>query len=248
MSHMQTTQLRCRYIKVFVVTAIIVAVHSHANAQTQKLYTIQPGENIQDIVPKNKLYEYEQFQPGAVTFKNGVRSQATFNYNFVHESVQFISPKGDTFVIANPEEVKSVVIGKDEYYYALNRFVKLDTTIGSAKIGIAGFFTTVSRRKLSAYGSTVDGGVDSYGSYVIPTNTKLNLTPNVETTVAYRKAMFLGNRFNLFLPVTRKNIFSFYPDKERELKEYLAKTKVDFTSREDVIRLIGYMEKVNKRI
>lgn len=212
-------------------------------SQAKKVYTVQPGENIQDVVPGKDMYEYSEFQAGAVIFKNGIRSNAKFNYNFVHEDIQFISSKGDTLVIANPEEVKSVVIGKDEYYYAVNRFVKSDTVIGSAKIGIAGFFTTISRKRVGAYGSTIDGGADSYGSYVVPTNTKLNLTPNVVTTVAYRKAMFIGDRFNHFIPVTKKNIFSFYPEKERKLKDYLAKANVNFSNRADIVHLLAYMEK-----
>lgn len=216
-------------------------------AQKQKFFTVQPGENIYDVVPKHDVYEYSDFLPGYVIFKNGVRSSAKFNYNFVHEDIQFISSKGDTLVIANAEEVKSVTIGKDEYYYTPNRFVKLDTVVGEARIGIAGFFTTVNRKRLSAYGSTIDGGVDSYGSYIVPANTKLNLVPNVVTTVAYRKAMFIGNRFNYFVPVSKKNIFSFYPDKEQQLRKFLNDNNIDFTSREDVVKLVNYMESLKPK-
>jgi hypothetical protein len=75
----------------------------------------------------------------------------------------------------------------------------------------------------------------------VPNNTKLDLTPNVITTVVYRKALFVGNRFNQFIPVNKKNIFSYYPEKEEKLKRYLKDRKVNFSAYEDIIALIKHM-------
>jgi|GEM_PF-1200587 len=210
-------------------------------SQKVKYYTVQPGENILDVVPKAEMYEYPAFEPGVVYFKNGRRSAAKLNYNFVHEEILFITGANDTLTITNPDEVKYVSIGNRQFYYAVNRFVKLDTIIGDVKIGVAGFFTTVSKKRVGAYGSTTDGGTESYGSYVVPNNTKLDLTPNVITTVVYRKALFIGNRFNQFIPVNKKNIFSYYPEKEEKLKQYLKDRKVNFSAYEDIIALIKHM-------
>lgn len=214
-------------------------------SQEKKYYTIQPGENILDIVPKSESYYYPNFENGIVFFKNGKRSSAKLNYNFIHEEILFITPANDTLTIVNPEEVKYVSIGKDEFYYATNRFVRLDTTIGDVKLGVAGFFATVSKKRIGAYGTTTDGGSESYGSYIIPDNAKLNLTPNVVTTVAYRKALFIGNKFNQFIPVNRKNIFSYYPEKEEKLKLYLKDHKVNFSEYEDVVALVKHMSAAN---
>lgn len=214
-------------------------------SQKTKYYTIQPGENILDIIPKSEMYEYPAFQSGVVYFKNGKRSAAKLNYNFAHEEILFITNTSDTLTIINPEEVRYVSIGKDEFYYATNRFVKLDTTIGKVKLGIAGFFAIVSKKRIGAYGSTTDGGSDSYGSYVVPNNAKLELIPNVVTTVTYSKALFIGNRFNQFIPVNKKNIFSFYPEKEEKLKQYLKDHKVIFSEYEHVISLVKHMDTDN---
>jgi hypothetical protein len=213
-------------------------------AQNPKTYTIQAGGNILEVVPKNEMYEYAEFQPGMVTFKTGINSQARMNYNFIYEAIQFISAKGDTLVVSKPEEVKTITIGNAVYYYAGERYVKLDTVIGKAQIGIAGFFAIINKKKIGGYGLRTEGGADSYGSFAVPgvNQANFNFVPNVETVVAYRRALFIGNQFNHFLPVTKKNILSFYPDKERKLKDYLDKEKVNFTSREDLIRLLQYME------
>lgn len=220
---------------------IFLVVTYFASAQRIKYYTVQPGESVLDIIPKAEMYEYPQFEQGVVNFKNGKRSAAKLNYNFVHEEILFINAQNDTLTIINPEEVKNVVIGNTQFFYSPGRFVKLDTSIGEIKLATAGFFATISKRRIGAYGTTTDGGSESYGSYIIPNNAKLELTPNVVTTVAYSKALFIGNKFNQFIPVTKKNILSFYPEKEAQLKKYFQGKEVNFSSREDIIALIAHM-------
>jgi hypothetical protein len=220
---------------------LFLLVTYYASAQRIKYYTAQPGESMLDIIPKAEMFEYPQFEQGVVNFKNGRRSAAKLNYNFVHEEIFFINAQGDTLTIINPEEVKSVVIGTKEFFYSPGRFVKLDTTIGEVKLGTAGFFSKVTERRVGAYGTTTDGGSASFSTYIIPNNAKIDLIPNVVTTVAYSKAMFIGNKFNQFIPVTKKNIFSFYPEKEAQLKKYFQEKEVKFSSREDIIALIAHM-------
>jgi hypothetical protein len=213
-------------------------------AQNSKSYTIQAGGTILEVVPKNEMYEYAEFQPGMVTFKTGVNSQARMNYNYIYEAIQFISSKGDTLVISKPEDVKAVTIGNAAYYYVGERYVKLDTVIGKAQIGIAGFFAIINKKKIGGYGLRTEGGADSYGSFAVPGSNQANynFSPNVETIVSYRRALYIGDQSNHFVPVTRKNILSFYSGDEKKLKAYLDNEKPSFTSREDLIRLLEYME------
>lgn len=213
------------------------------SAQTQKFYTIQPGGNLLDVIPQGEAYEFPQFEQGIVFLKNGVNSAAKLNYHLIFEEMLFIDANGDTVTIANPEEVKHIYIGKDQFYYAGNRFVKLDTIIGDIKLAAAGFFTTVNTKKIGAFGTNTEGAGVSQGGFIAPDGRKMNLTPNVITTIAYKKALFIGNRFNQFVPVNRKNIFSIYPEKENQLKQYLEANKINFVSRTDVVNLIAHMNK-----
>ena len=229
-------------IKYFLLS-ILVFSHADVFAQTQKFYTIQPGGNLLDVVPKSDTYEFPQFEQGIVFLKSGVNSAAKLNYHLIFEEILFIDANGDTVTIANPEEVKHIYIGKDQFYYAENRFVKLDTTIGDVKLAVSGFFTTVNTKKIGAFGTNTEGAGISQGGFIAPDGRKMNLTPNVITTIAYRKALYIGNRFNHFVPVNRKNILSIYPEKENQLKQYLDGNKVNFFSRTDVVSLIAHMNK-----
>ncbi len=108
-------------------------------------------------------------------------------------------------------------------------------------MAVAGFFSTVNTKKVGAFGTSTEGAGVSQGGFIAPDGRKMNLTPNVITTIAYKKALFIGNRFNQFIPVNRKNVFSIYPEKEAKLKRYLDENKINFFSRTDVIDLILYM-------
>lgn len=226
------------------VLLFMISVFLQGTAQKIKRFTIMPGENILEVIPKQELYAYESFQKGTIWFKNGAKSTASLNYSFLFEEFHFINSKGDTLAIVNPGEVKTAVIGQDSFYYAGNRFVKKDTAIGEMILSTAAFFATTDRRKIGAYGTTTDGGTDSYTSFDSPTNGRLELTPQIITVLTRTRAMFMGDKFNRFLPVNKKNIFSFYPEKEQQLIRYLQKNNVNFFSRRDIIDLIIFMSKV----
>ena len=75
--------LRYTFFNTLFVTISLLLVFSGAVAKAQKIYTIQPGDNILEQVPKEEWYEYTQFQKGAVYFRNGVNSTYSLNYNYL---------------------------------------------------------------------------------------------------------------------------------------------------------------------
>ena len=213
-------------------------------SQKTKFYVISPGENILDIVPKAEVYEYPQFQQGIVNFRSGRRSLAKLNYHYIYEEILFVGPDGDTLTISNPDDIRYVSIGSDEFYYSKDRYVKLDTVIGDIKLATSGFFATISKKRVGAYGTITDGGSDSYSSFIVPNTSKLELVANVITTVAKGKALFIGNTYNQFMVISKKDIFSFFPEKQTQLKKYLQDNEVNFYSRKDIVALIVYMSKL----
>ncbi len=213
-------------------------------AQKGKYYTIQPGEPMQSVVPFNDAYAYSQFETGSVYFKNGTINSAKLNYNFLFEEMLFLHPSGDTLTFNNANEIKVILIGKDTFYSVDKRFVKLDAVFGEIKLATATFFTTVSKRRIGAYGSTIDAGSDPYALLMAPTNNRLGLVPQVVTLIAVGNSLYMGNKFNEFQPINRRNVLSFFPEKETEVKKYIQTNNVNFFSRSDVLGLIEFMSKL----
>ncbi|RXK59317.1 hypothetical protein ESA94_14350 [Lacibacter luteus] len=227
----------------FFLTAILITAFVTSNAQEIKYYTVRPGENIFDKVPAEEIYAYDQFEQGIVVFKSGEKSAAMMNYHFFYEEMLFINGSKDTLALLNLGEVDCIYIKGDQYFYAKDRFVKMDTTVNDIKLANAGFFTTVAMKKLGAYGTATDGSMNQYVGFTAPNGRKVDLTPNTVTTYSFRKTLFIADKFNRFVPVNKKNIYNLYPEKQAQLKTYLQNNEVDFFSRKDIVALLVYMSK-----
>lgn len=214
-------------------------------AQVAKSYTIMPGESYASSIPKSEIFEYPQFETGNVIFKDNTGSTVKLNYNRFFEEIVFIDPAGDTLALASPEKVKVVMIKNDEFFYATDHFVKLDTAIGDIKIATVSFFTE-SREKEVGYGKRVESSALSHNAYILPGSTKqvsqkLDLSP-VEIITVFPKTIFvIGNKNNEFYIVTKKNLYTIFNKQEKSLKEYLSEKKPSFKSREELISLLKYM-------
>jgi hypothetical protein len=44
-----------------------------------------------------------------------------------------------------------------------------------------------------------------------------------------------------FVPFNRKNAMRMFPGKEKQIKTYLKSNKVNFSTREDILRFAGYL-------
>jgi hypothetical protein len=210
-------------------------------SQTKKTYTVHPGENVTSVIPLADQYSYGQFKNGQVSFKNGYRLTALLNYFIISEEFHFITKTSDTLAVSNPAEISNIVVGNDTYYHHDDRFLKVDTVVGEATVATSQFFVMGDVKKTRPFGSYGDGSVDSYEIFLPSTGTKLGLTPQVKTTITMRESLYIGDKYKRFLPVTRKNVFSFFPEKQNLLKRYLSTNNVNFYSRKDVIDLLAYM-------
>ena len=83
--------------KVIVLLFFTGIILSALSAQKTKRYTIMPGENIIEVVPQSELYEYPQFEKGAVYFKDGAKSSVRLNYHIVYEEITLLTLKAIRF-------------------------------------------------------------------------------------------------------------------------------------------------------
>lgn len=211
------------------------------SSQTLKTYTIRPGEKVASVIPVSDQYTYEQFQNGAVVFKNGYKSKALLNYNILSQELHFITNNRDTLAVSNPVEISNVVVGGDVFFYEGTRFVKQDTVIGEVTVAKSVFFGTRDIKKMTAFGSAADGGVDSYELFLPSTNNKMAITPQVLTTLVIRESLYIGDKYKHFLPVNKKNLFLFFAEKEQALRKYLSDRTVNYHSRSNLVDLLVYM-------
>jgi hypothetical protein len=232
---MQNFLIRC------FIGVILTSIGQSIFGQAPKYYVVQPGQNMMEVIPAADFYEYTHFERGFVHFRNGNRSQSLLNYNILHEELFFVNAKNDTLTLVNPEEVRVITINNDSFYFAGQRFVKIDTAVGDTKIATAAFFVPISERKQGAYGTTTDAVTNYFNSFVMPGIAKLDLVPQVITTYVRSRAIFIGNKFNKFEPITKESVIKFYSSQSSKVRGYLKKNKVNFSDRKDILALISFM-------
>lgn len=209
-------------------------------------YTINPGETYAQKIPLSEIYVYNDFQTGVVLMKNNTGSTVKLNYNRLYQEIVFIDPtSGDTLALASPEMVKVVQVKNDEFYYAEDRFVKVDTTINSIKLATANFFTE-SKEKEVGYGKRVESGSISSQAYMLPSSTshigqRLDLSPNDIITLYPKSVYYIIDENSQVHEVSKKHLYKVFAKDENKLKNYLSETKPSFRSRQDLISLIAYM-------
>ncbi len=59
------------------------------------------------------------------------------------------------------------------------------------------------------------------------------------------RTLYIGDKYNHFLPVNKKNLQEIYAKREKEIAVYLKENNVNFFNEEDVQKLINYFKDEN---
>jgi len=211
-------------------------------AQKRKIFKINPGEKVIETIPKEEMYSFTAFEDGTVLFKNNNFSKAKMNYNSLYGEMMFIDAKGDTLSITDETTIKLIAIKKDTFFVAAG-YLQLVADFGSIKLARKQFFSFVNRQKLGPFGEPTSATVDTYNRASSSTYFK-ELVPKEILTLAKNTELYIGDRFNNFKAVNKKNLAEFFSDKQKELSSYLKENKTDFSNEEEIKTLIAQF--VNK--
>ncbi|MDR3287597.1 MAG: hypothetical protein LBT27_09170 [Prevotellaceae bacterium] len=99
--------------KIILITMILVVACSICIAQ-EKVYVdnVSTEDEINDKLPRNLIYRFEQFVDGTVIKKDGNVIPAKLNYNTLVEEMQFISDGDKILALGKPEDVEYIIIDK----------------------------------------------------------------------------------------------------------------------------------------
>src|SRR6185436_19921374 len=123
------------------------------DAQTKKIFTVEPGQKIVEAIPVTDLYSHPQFTLGTVQLKDASEAAVKLNYNNVFGEMQYIDPKnGDTLSLAEEKNIRFVAIEKDTFYFDE---VWLQFVSGNSKLKIAKkkMLEMTNKEKLGAMGT-----------------------------------------------------------------------------------------------
>jgi len=222
---------------IFILSSIFL-INSSLLAQKYEPVTVKAGTSVKDYFPMAERYLYPSFIAGIGYFKNGIVIPCLFNFNVLSGEMEFIQSK-DTLIIAKKEEINSIVVAKDTFYYhdAYLQMIRSSRLSVYVKRGIEiknilkqGAMGTINRSAAS----------DSYGFVLLgPRSFDMKLADDV--VIQQKVGYFYSTTGNDFIPFTRKNIVRIMQGKEDEIKNFIKANKIDFDSREDLLKLAGFV-------
>jgi hypothetical protein len=208
-----------------------------ANSQKRKTFKIYPGEKLIEKIPKEEIYTYPEFTQGTVYLLNNTYSPATMNYNSLFREMQFVDQYGDTISIADEKMIKYIVIKTDTFYFN-EGYLKLVLNNGDVKLAHKKYIEFINREKLTGFGESSGGSVETYNSWFGSNNYLKELVAKELLTMATNNKFYIADRFNHFKLANKKNVMEIFASKENEVEKYMKENKVDFSNEEDLKKLI----------
>jgi hypothetical protein len=212
-----------------------------AKAQKKARYTINPGEKIIEKLPRNEVYSYPEFTNGKVYLRNNTVSLVRLNYNSLYAEMQFINPKGDTLSVADEKLIRLIVINKDSFYYDKG-YLKLVSDLGKVKLANNQYFEIVKKEKVGEFGQPGRGSVETYNNISSPSYIR-DIVANEILTMSKTSIFYIGDEFYNFKVMNKKNVLECYPNNQEDVKAYLKENKVDFSSENDLKKMLAYLNK-----
>ena len=210
------------------------------SAQEQKVYKVNPGEKVNYALLHNKgLYQYPQFTNASVLFKNGHVGGGALNYNRLIGEMQFIDEKKDTISLSDENEIDTIAIGKDTFFFQQG-YLQLMHNF-SVKIAKKTKLILTNRQRLGSMGELTSASVDTYNA-VSSDNGIKNIAPNEILTFKEVTTYFIGDRFGHFKPLNKKYLYDFYFKDKKALDTYLQANPVNYLQEEDVQRLVSFLK------
>jgi hypothetical protein len=224
--------------KIVVIICSILFLNICLSAQKNELITIKAGSRILDYFPLQERYRYPVFISGRIQFKNGIYSDTRFNYNFLLGEMEFIQSR-DTLSIANKKDIRFIVVAQDTFLYDKG-YLELISG-GPIKVVLKQYIKLKEIQNKDAYGvASSASATQSYGS--LPVNGNFyKLTPNKDMVFQKTLEYYLATPSTGFVSFRKKNVMQLFPQKAAEIQHYLKSNKINFDSRDDLLKLADYL-------
>ncbi|HKK42239.1 MAG TPA: hypothetical protein VJ963_07510 [Bacteroidales bacterium] len=203
--------------------------------------SVKGQDNMGNTLPQ---FIFPTFRPGVILFKDGQQVKMLLNYNMV-DQMMVTEVEGIYRYSKNPDLIDTIYIG-DRKFVPLGRIFyellaggpvpfylqnKSSYTPKGADIGYGAKSQSVGPTQYKRF--EVTNAMSLYNEVV-----KIDLPPNVTITKASDYWVNKDGQMEDFN--NSRQFLKIFPDKEAALKQFIKKQRINFTRREDVIKLGQY--------
>jgi hypothetical protein len=222
------------------VFSLIILLTTCLSAQKYKPVTVLAGTRVIDYFPAEVRYRYPEFLPGQVFFKNGSAGSSRLNYDLLRNEMLMIQSP-DTLVIVKKKDIQFIAIAQDTFIYN-NGYLEVVHN-GMVKVWMKQYIKMKEVLKKTAFGQP--SNVVSSETYKIDSDGRYwDMTPVDDIVFQKTVEFYIMDSTGKLLALRKKTLLQILPQKTIEIEGYLKKNKVNFESKEDIIKLAGYLDSI----
>ncbi|MBL0355516.1 MAG: hypothetical protein IPP72_00890 [Chitinophagaceae bacterium] len=213
--------------------------------------TAQETENIAVMGPQvfdyiaNEGYRYPSFKKAVVYFTNAGPGAGRLNYNYLLQTMQFISEKGDTLVFADEKAISYIAIGSDTFIYD-NAFYEIKATSKKYKLA----------KKTSI---KLLGEPQKLGAFGIASATNNIPSEDVARGFGYSSRLDVNEQFNFtrqttwfvsvegqpFAELNKKSIQRLFLPDAGKVNGFIKQYSINLGKETDVLSLFAFINQLN---
>ncbi|MFI5131620.1 MAG: hypothetical protein ACHQFX_16580, partial [Chitinophagales bacterium] len=128
-------------------------------------------------------------------------------------------------------------------FYYTDGYLKLVLDAGNVQLANKKIISFANRQKLGGFGEQSQSSIDTYNN-LVGQNSLKELVAKEIITMEIDSVFYIKDGVSSFKVVNKKNLLDIYPKNEKDLKNYLKENKVNFSSEEDLRKLILYFKTI----
>lgn len=210
---------------------ILSAISFPMSAQTDSLHNMP---NL--LLPK--------FTKSVVKLKSGKINTAVLNYNKVDQEMVFLQNK-QTLILNEPQLVDTIFMANRTFIPFEKGFYEL-----AVKAPVTLFIQHKSYVEFEGtptlYGAKSQTTAPSYVRQIYGANGAIDLAIPKGYKVVDDTQYWIRKIDGLTMFDTKREFLRIFPEKEKELNQFISKNKVNFDKYEDVVKLVNYCNEISK--
>ena len=207
---------------------------------------INNGKVMEGDFFKEKFYMLKSFGQGVVKLKDSNLLEGVVNISAFTQTINVITPEGDTTNINLESMVESVSIGRHLFFKINGSYIQILDSNGDVSLGLNRILKLGTENVEGAYGGKTDNS--SVSAIRNVTNTAGQWTPigrGIKYNVLYSENLFLVKKGKASV-VSKRNFQRLFPNHNQEIESFLNENKCEFSNSSDVIKLFKYLIAIQK--
>lgn len=224
-------------MKRLVLLCICLFISTNFFCQDRKEGSVR-AKSMEDFIrqfPLDEIYLLPEFSSSLLLYKDGSQTQSIINICSADNSIRFIDKKNDTLKMIRSEEVKRIVANDKSFINTNKGFVQELMIYGGKTLGQWRRFEV----ELAKQHEAIPAG--STAKVYKPHEIFMYMGFPSEQDVYYKsRILYVLVEDGKCIPATAANFRKMFPEKKKQIKEYIKAHDLDLDTKEGVVALFSF--------